>query len=248
MTLIVADMYRDNLDRTDGCRANLIGMYLKGFRGDRLADVHRVERPCGKLRFRQVNRQLAVFCNNVAVDEHAGDTDVFFVINKYDVRALARGDGAELVIHLEALCAVERDHLDSGDKIDAEGDGTTHDVVEMTVCNQRMRVGIIGNHGRKSAVHFVLRDGLGDLLQIVPSGALAQHGIHAETHFCECVLRTGGFMTAAHAACNVCIEAATRLRDGIVTCDDFAGFQRFAGDVVRRLRGSGDARKVHHFA
>ena len=152
------------------------------------------------------------------------------------------------MIHLEALCAVERDHLDGRDKIDTEGDGTTHDVIEMTVCNQRMRVGIIGNHGRKSAVYFVLRDGLGDFLQIVPSGALAQHGIHAETHFCECVLRTGGFMTAAHAACNVCIEAATRLRDGIVTCDDFAGFQRFAGDVVRRLRGSGDAREVHHFA
>ena len=152
------------------------------------------------------------------------------------------------MIHLEALCAVERDHLNGRDKIDTEGDGTTHDVIEMTVCNQRMRVGIIRNHGRKSAVYFVLRDGLGDLLQIVPSGALAQHGIHAEAHFCECVLRTGGFMTAAHAACNVCIEAATRLRDGIVTCDDFAGFQRFAGNVVRRLRGSGDAREVHHFA
>ena len=110
-------------------------------------------------------------------------TRMSFRINKYDVRALARGDGAELVIHLEALCAVERDHLDSGDKIDTEGDGTTHDVIEMTVCNQRMRVGIIRNHGRKSAVHFVLRDCLGDLLQIVPSGALAQHGIHAKTQF-----------------------------------------------------------------
>ena len=34
-------------------------------------------------------------------------SDVFVVINKYDVRALARGDGAELVIHLEALGAVD---------------------------------------------------------------------------------------------------------------------------------------------
>ena len=55
----------------------LSGVHLEAFRRDRLADVHRVERPSGKLAdFGSSIVSSAVFRNDVAVDQHPGDADV----------------------------------------------------------------------------------------------------------------------------------------------------------------------------
>ena len=172
--------------------------------------------PVGELERRQVEQGAAVFRHHVAVDQHAGDPQVLQIVQEHDVGALAGRDGAQVVVHLEALRAVDGDHLDGGHRIDPQPDGYPHDVVEMPV----------GHHG------------LGQHRQVLPGRAVAQLGVHAEAHLRQHVLGTRGLVAAAHARGDVGVQAPVGLGHGVMAGHDLARFQRGAHFAVRVVRAS----------
>ena len=144
--------------------------------------------PVGELERRQVEQGAPVLGHHVAVDQHAGNLKVLQIVQKHDVGALARRDGAQVVVHLEALRAVDGDHLDGGHGIDPQPDGHPHDVVEVPVGHQRVRVRVVADQRREARVDVVRQHGFGQHRQVLPCRAVAQLGVHAEAHLRQHVL------------------------------------------------------------
>ena len=241
MRLERADFGGDDLDRAHahGSVGNAFGCGHLERCGRQLAtQVHRVRNPVGELERRQVEQGAAVFRHHVAVDQHAGDPQVLQIVQEHDVGALAGRDGAQVVVHLEALRAVDGDHLDGGHRIDPQPDGYPHDVVEMPVGHQRVRVRVIADQRREARVDVVRQHGLGQHRQVLPGRAVAQLGVHAEAHLRQHVLGTRGLVAAAHARGDVGVQAPVGLGHGVMAGHDLARFQRGAHFAVRVVRAS----------
>jgi len=109
----------DHLDGPDLHRPVPGGGHSEGGRGDGGLHMHGAQ---GLFRVgigRQPGQQPAVFGHDPAVDDCPQDPEVLQILEEHQIGALARGDGAQILVHLEALGAVERDHLDGGHRRDA---------------------------------------------------------------------------------------------------------------------------------
>ena len=197
---------------------------------------------------RQIEGDLPVLGHHVAVDHGAHDVQIFQVVQKHDVGALAWGDGAQLVLHAEAGGGVDGHHLDGGHDGDAQAHGHAQDIVEVPLGHQGVGVGVVGDEVREAGVDAGLGDGGGQLGQVEPGRAVAQLGVLPEAHLGEHVLGPGGLVAAAHAAGHIRVEPPVGLGDGVVARDDLVGRERL-GQLAVGVVGAGQhAGEVHHLA
>ena len=120
----------------------------------------------------------AVLCHSLAVDEHLEHFHGLQVFQQHNVRALARGDRAHFVIQLETLGAVDGDHLDGRDGIDALFQSPAENVVYVALGHQGVGVFVVGNQHCEPGVDLLLGDTLSHFMKVPPSGALPEHGVH----------------------------------------------------------------------
>ena len=208
--------------------------------------MHRTGGPLRIPVLRQLRRHFSVLCHGRAVDEGARHLHGGEIAQQDEIGALAGRHGTELVIELEALRAVDRDHLDGSDGIDPLLDGAAEDMVDMALRCERVRVVVVRDKHGKPRVDLVLRHTLGHLVQIAPAGPLAQHGIHAEAHLLQRVLRARRFVAAADAGSDVGVQPGAVFHHGIMACHNLAGLERFAHNGVRARVGSKNTGEVHH--
>ena len=158
------------------------------------------------------------------------------------------GDRAHLVIQLETLGAVDGDHLDGGDGVDALLQSPAENVVYVALGHQGVGVVVVGNQHRKPGVDVLLGDALSHFMEVPPSGALPEHGVHPQAHFCQGILCPGGFVAAADSRGDIGVEPGARFRQGVVAGNGFTGLERFAHNGMGALVGGEDAGEVHHLS
>ena len=248
--LVVADAVRDDLDHAGLDRSAGPGGRgdPEAFHRDRVADVHRVEDMLREIGGLDLHAHFSVFRDDVAVDHRPRDADVMQIVKEYDIRALARRDAAHLVIHAEAGRDVDRHVLDRLDGVQPLLDGAADDMIQMTVVDERVRVGIVGDQTGKAVVDPVVQHGLDDDRHIVPGTAVAHERIHAVPHLFQYILRARGFMAAADAGGDISVQRRAGIGDGEVTGDDVVGFQCLGKLCVDVFLGSDDVREAHHLA
>lgn len=118
----------------------------------------------------------------------------------------------------------------------------------MALADKRVWMGVVRDEASKTSADLVLCERSGDHRHILPGAAHAKLGVHAKAHLGNDVFRTRGFVTAAHAAGDVGVEAGFGLRQGIVAGDNFVSGEGGVNDTVRVVIGSKNAWEVHHFA
>ena len=205
--------------------------------------MHGVGHPGRVFEGRKREGARAVFGHDLAIDEHAGDVQILQVVQKHDIGALARGDGAQLVVHAEAGGGVDGHHLDGAHHI-----GLAQDVVEVPVGHERVRVRVVGDEVREARVDVGLGDGGRQVRQVEPRRAVAQLGVLPEAHLRERVLGAGRLVAAAHAAGNVGVQPLVGFGDGVVARDHLVsgkGGGQLAVGVIGARQHAGE---VHHLA
>lgn len=137
-------------------------------RRDLEAEVHGVRNPLGEGKRRQLECGRAVFRDDLAVDEHARDIQIVEIVEEHDVGAFSRCNRPEVLVHLETLRAVDGDHLDGGDDVDAAFHGGAHDMIEVPAADERVGMGVVAHEHGEARVDIVSGDGFGEHGQILP--------------------------------------------------------------------------------
>ena len=215
---------------------------LDGLQMDGGADKVRIGR------LRNVDGQAAVLGHQVSVDKDLLDGEILQVGEHNQIGAFSRGDGAQVVIHLEALGAVDGDHLDGGHRVDALGHRPAEQSVHMALGPESLGMGVVGDQQGKAAVHLVFGDRFGYLMEVPPAGTLPEHGVHTQAHFGQSFFRTGGLVAGAHTGGDIAVEAPVQIGHGVVAGDGPPGLAGLGQDGVGAVRAREDAGVVHHLA
>ncbi len=204
MALVIAYPCGDHFDgahlyRPLGADTRFFGGNAEGFGCDLIPDVDGAGGPF-RISIRGVfAHNCPILSGQSAVNPDFLNIQIIQVVKQHHICAFSRGDAPQLVIHLETLGAVDGHHLDGGKDVDAFFHRPADNMIQMSLGQEGVGMGVVGDQTCKAGVHFIFRDASGHLFQIMPCGALAEHGVHAKTHFGKGVLCPGGFVAAADA-------------------------------------------------
>ena len=216
--------------------------------GDLLPHVHGARHGLGPGEGLGVEERPAILGNHAAVDDGARHAKIREVLEEYEVGALARGDAAQIVLHLEARGRVDGYHLDGRERVYALGHGQAQHVVQMPVLNERAGVVVVRHEAAQARVHLAARHGGGQVVQVVPRRALADLRVHAQAQLGQRVLSARGLVAGRDAGGYVGVEPTVRLGRGVVARHGLAGRKRGGHLVHGTVRAGQDARVVHHLA
>lgn len=117
----------------------------------------------------------------------------------------------------------------------------------MSLVRQRARMQVVRHENGVARVDSPFRYGLYRFFQVLPSGTLAQHRIHAEPHLCQRILAVRRLMAAAHACGDICVQLPRRVLLREVARRRFACAKGGGDFLVHTGIALHYARIIHHF-
>ena len=147
-----------------------------------------------------VEHELALFVD-------LEDVEIVKVVDDDKVREEARRDGAA-VIEQEVARGVVARAFDSDDRIDARFDSAAHDVVDVTLFEQVIRVLVVC---AEHTVGVILRrEQREQRVKVARGRALADHDVLPAFELGEGVLHGAALVVGVHAGCDVGVQVVAR--------------------------------------
>ena len=191
---------------------------------------------------RGVEEGRAVFRYEAPVEVDATRYGAPEVVADDEVRAIARGDGADAA-QAEAERGIQGRELDGADRVEAEADSLADDSVDVAVGDEVGGGAVVGDE--ETARGGTVGDKREELGEVLLGGPFADHEVHAAAELFAPFLERRRLVVGVRAGGQIGVQRFVA-ETGRMTVDRAAGGGRqLVQDVRLRLE---DAREVHDLA